>query len=362
MSKRYILSFKKPVIETKWNGKMYWGTLRIQDCFDQLLCEKLGFKKLELFIGGGRIRSDAELLPKDTEIVYFTFPLYRCDTGDILEYLASAPKAKVIWVPDGDRRMWNYKKEEKEEFIKRCNLILDGQWDTWPSAPNFSTVWPEYVSKYMFFPRGAYCPEEWFSDCEFNEEPVMKCLFTGRIGNKYGLRWYLIQKMLEDRELKNIIDCLRHPSLVITEAILDYLKLNFVNEQDIVGKEYVFYLNRYFCSVADGGQPQLLVLKYFEVPATGALLLAERIPGLDKCGFIPDEHYVPIEVEYNPERPASSIVVKSDIAEVIKKVLKNPEKYQEIRKNGMEFVRKNHSINNRFEQFEKLLEELLNAR
>jgi uncharacterized membrane protein YcgQ (UPF0703/DUF1980 family) len=87
-----------------------------------------------------------------------------------------------------------------------------------------------------------------------------------------------------------------------------------------------------------------VLAKYLEIPAVGSLLIANETNDLKKIGFIAGEHYVSI--------------TKENALETIYECLDNPDKYIEIRKNGMGFVRRNHSINNRFEQLKNILNEI----
>jgi hypothetical protein len=78
------------------------------------------------------------------------------------------------------------------------------------------------------------------------------------------------------------------------------------------------------------------------------LLLANEIDDLKKAGFVPYRHYVPI--------------TRADVLVRIDKCLKNPNDYDHIRREGMEFVRKNHSVVNRIERLRKIFDDLMNKR
>ena len=74
--------------------------------------------------------------------------------------------------------------------------------------------------------------------------------------------------------------------------------------------------------------------------------MANETTDLGKAGFISNRHYVPI--------------TKENVYEKITQCLKNPNEYSDIRREGMEFVRKNHSINNRMDFLKSVFEDLLN--
>jgi hypothetical protein len=63
-----------------------------------------------------------------------------------------------------------------------------------------------------------------------------------------------------------------------------------------VGPGYAAALSRYRAAFTDGGVYQYLVAKCFEIPATGALLVADRALGssLRLQGFVDGEHYVSV--------------------------------------------------------------------
>lgn len=88
-----------------------------------------------------------------------------------------------------------------------------------------------------------------------------------------------------------------------------------------------------------------MVVKYFEITATGALLLANEVEDLEKLDFVAFKHTVSI--------------TKDNALLQIDDFLANQKKYRAIRKTGMEFVCQNYSANNRFKQLKKILEDIL---
>lgn len=353
-------------------GMTLWGTQRAYYLFMARMVDKLGFVQ-KPFLAHYGLAKNVEPLPEDTEVIFAIFPFYKYNLLEFLDYLGRNKKAKLIWIPDSDRRMWGKPVPGARAFLKRCDLILDFEWDTWPNTPSFTKVWPAYKHKRVFFPF-YFCPEEWFLNIEFNTQPIMKCLFTGRVGVRYGLRNFLIKRILKNPELKRLVAPLRHPSMehvsrsasLVTdeqdysnEIMANYNALSFIDGGLVRREQYVRTLNQYFCSIASGAWQEILVMKYFEIPASGSLMLAQRIPDLDKAGLVPNQHYVPINVEYDKTRPCSGRVISSNIGLVIKGVLSHPERYEAIRREGMEFVRKHHGLTARFNQFKILLGDLL---
>jgi hypothetical protein len=66
-----------------------------------------------------------------------------------------------------------------------------------------------------------------------------------------------------------------------------------------VGPGYARMLNHHLAAFADGARYHYLVAKFFEIPATGTLLLADRtmVPSLRRLGFAEGEHYLSVTIE-----------------------------------------------------------------
>jgi hypothetical protein len=190
---------------------------------------------------------------------------------------------------------------------------------------SFRKYCPGYIDKMVLSPH-FFAPYERYASLPFNENPKMKCLLSGNLDSRfYPLRDFL------SKNTGSIIDILKWP-----EQRLQSDPTYVLN--DIYAKK----INEYFCAIATTTEPMhYLVMKYFEIPAAGTLLLANETEDLKKVGFRPHEHFVPI--------------TQDNAISQIADCLSNPDKYQKIRKQGMEFVRSNHSIKNRI----KLIKEIL---
>ena len=106
----------------------------------------------------------------------------------------------------------------------------------------------------------------------FNNDPKNKILLTGNINKSY-----LMRKRIHDLKDVHPIDVLDHPG---------YRTLKHL----CIGKQYYNKINQYIASVATCGFPKYnyIVAKYFEIPATGALLFAfvdPIIDDLEQYGF-----------------------------------------------------------------------------
>jgi len=228
---------------------------------------------------------------------------------------------------------WAYelRREGTTKLLQRADLILV------PYYGYFKRMWPQFVEKTIFFPH-FFASHDRYCKLEYNKTPKMKCLLTGNIkSDRYPIRWAVKEAVLNDKEMKNLVDILRHPRHIKTQ--------HWTREEGGEREKYAKTMNEYFCVVTDSSTWDLLLTKYFEIPATGALLLADKPDDGREAGLIPWKHYVPI--------------TKEQVVSQIKDCLKNPEKYEEIRREGMEFVRANHSVNNRFNQIKKILRNTL---
>lgn len=112
-----------------------------------------------------------------------------------------------------------------------------------------------------------------------------------------------------------------------------------------INKSYAETLNKYFCSIATDSIYHYGLAKYFEIPAAGSLLLGVRTPDIDRAGFVPWAHYIPIS--------------EVNMLAQIEAVLIEPHAFSDIRKIGCSYVRHNHSVRNRIRQLQALIEERL---
>ena len=163
---------------------------------------------------------------------------------------------------------------------------------------------------------------------DFNNNPINKILLTG--SNDKNI--YPFRNLV--RKLSN-----KYPIDILPQ--LSYRNANHNN----YGHNYIKYINGYIASIAccANQNTPYIVSKFFEIPASGALLLAYdefvKEP-LNQLGFVDGENYISANYE-----------------NIIDKILfitnpVNKEKVDKIRKNGYEFVWKNHTLLNRIQLIE----------
>ena len=85
-----------------------------------------------------------------------------------------------------------------------------------------------------------------------------------------------------------------------------------------------------------------VVGKYIEIPASGSLLVANYTPDLDVLGFRDGVNYVKVNEE--------------NVEKKLRMIISNPEDFEDIRKNGREFVLDKFGIEKSFSKLVEILE------
>jgi hypothetical protein len=109
------------------------------------------------------------------------------------------------------------------------------------------------------------------------------------------------------------------------------------NSNSNIGRGYAEKINKYRVGFTDCLTFKYMVAKYFEIPATGALLLAEDAvkEPLKELGFVEDVHYVPVSKENLEER------VKQVLDET------NREALDQVRRRAQQLVWERHTTSDR---------------
>jgi len=215
----------------------------------------------------------------------------------------------IIWAGDIHCKGIKSRLKNLDKLFKKCDIIMATYYDM------FVKICPQYISKYKFVPFW-FAPHERYTKLPYNKNPKMVCLQTGAMKlGYYPLRHFIM------RNARNV----------------EYKRA--------VGDAFAKMINSYFCCVNPSGIYNSPVAKCFEIPAAGTLLLTNETSDLQKVGFVANKHYVPIN--------------QKNVLSTITNCLSNPTKYEHIRKEGMNYVHENHSINNRIEMFKTIFKELL---
>jgi hypothetical protein len=159
----------------------------------------------------------------------------------------------------------------------------------------------------------------------YNEDAENAVLLSGAVNHHYPLREQM--KALYDRRA-GAVSYHPHPGYQCT---FDY------ERDERVGAGYARLINRHRAAFTDSPKYGYVVAKYFEIPATGALLLADaaaREP-LERLGFVEGAHYISISARDMEEK----------IAYVIDE--KNHARIDEIRRAGQKLVWERHKTGDR---------------
>jgi len=249
-----------------------------------------------------------------TDVVLMWAVPYHNRPGMIPGLLDLGKKTKLImW--SGDLQCYGNKNclENKLKVFERCDVIIS------QTNEYFIKMYPQYVYKNEIMLH-FFSPHDRYTKLPFNNTPKMKCLLSGsRNKDVYDFREYIVCSTFKHVDYKSPI---------------------------FKGDAYSNLLHSYFCSIATASIFNYVLAKYFEIPATGSLLLAQETQDLKISGLIPYKHYIPI--------------TNDDVFKKIDECIKHPDDYNIIRKAGMEFVRRNHSVVNRVDQLETILDRLFN--
>jgi len=233
------------------------------------------------------------------------------------ESLKIEKKVKVIYLLHGDHQ---YKREHIEQLVNRGDLIVHTY------GERLGREFAELSKKFVFIPQ-CYGPRDVF-ELPWNEKPIMKCLFTGHINEKiYPFRNYIYRRLMEERKAQNLITKMRHPRWESNLNLHPWeIESAFLNG-------YATALNNHFCAIVTASRYHQGVAKYFEIPATGALLLGEDVKDIRMAGLEPNKHFIPIK--------------PTNVVENINEWVSIPNKYNEMRLRTMKHVRANHRLDNR---------------
>jgi len=234
-------------------------------------------------------------------------------------------KSQRVFFAD-DLHWWNRRmREMKLLSFAVSDLILSTYGYCWRK------LYPE-----ISFKRVEWVPHSASSDfmLSYNHEPDNAIFLSGAINEAYPLR----QQMLKLHQAgAYAIKYHRHPGY--------YCGYDYQADARI-GRGFAQMINGCRVGFADSVFPYgYVVAKFFEIPATGALLLAdEAVSGpLAELGFVAGEHYVPVSLKNLEER----------VAYVLDE--KNREELDRVRRNGQQLVHKRHKTSERAKQINELV-------
>jgi hypothetical protein len=215
--------------------------------------------------------------------------------------------------------------------MRRERLVGFGLCETVLST--YAYVWDNFYPEFCRTKKLVWVPHSASPDfmLDYNQSPENSILLSGAINLSYPLRSEL--KLLHERRLYPIAH-LDHPG---------YLRSYDHDESAEVGRGYAENINRHRAGFTDSLVYKYVVAKYFEIPATGALLLADdavRRP-LGALGFTANEHYLPVSKE-NLEERVRYVLDES-----------NHKELDAIRRRGQELIRAKHKTSDRARQIDE---------
>ena len=188
--------------------------------------------------------------------------------------------------------------------------------------------------KCIEFDKSIWFPHAFntFFDVQYNDNPINKILISGSTGRTYHMR----AKFVEEQD-NYPIHVLPHPG---------YKSL----DHSIIGQKYIDEINKYkiaFTCYSNSKLPYI-VSKFFEIPGSGALLLAYVVDikkELEELGFIDMENYISIH--------------KKNFNERLEWLFddKNHDEIERIRRNGFDLIHSQHTYTQRIIKLMNLLKE-----
>jgi len=225
----------------------------------------------------------------------------------------------------------NYKATDLQPVFDRANAVLCTY------GAYMKTNFPEYAGKWRFFPL-YFAPHDRYAQLPLRDGQERKCLFVGHVNpHLYPLRAELMRLLATPGRLADVVVRGIHPRWG------DPVKVPQA-EGPLLNESYARRLNDFACSIATASVYRYGLAKYFEIPAAGCLLLAERTADAYAAGLRAHRHYIPIS--------------QTNLAKQILRCASAPELYRETRDEGTAYVRENHSLRNRMTELTEILEGL----
>ena len=208
-------------------------------------------------------------------------------------------------------------KQEKIKAFSMCDTILS----------TYGYIFDYYYPEFSNTNPVAWIPHSASPDfmVDYNKNPENAIFLSGAVSDHYPLRQQMMD--LFNNEASRIVYH-RHPGY--------HCHYDYENNTNI-GRGYAKTINKYRGAFTDSSKYKYVVAKYFEILATGSLLVADSTVSnaLKEIGLIEEVHYVPVSIE--------------DLKDKIEYVLdeNNHESLDEIRKKGQEQVWEKHKTSDR---------------
>jgi len=251
-----------------------------------------------------------------------------------MKSLYKLPKSQKLIGYFIDLHPWHevFKREEQnkkffeatEKIMERCDRIM------YAYDEAFRNRWSQFVEKAEWFPQFAG-NSDYTRKLPMNNNPRNKCLVSGALGFYYPLREHFLKNG------NGFVEMLKHPGYKI--SISDAVKKGFKLKYNFLNTLY-----QYRCCLSSCAIVKYTLMKHFEIPSVGSLLLSDSCEDMKKLGFVPSVNYVEIK--------------NRNFKETLQAIFSYPKSFDNIRIAGRKFVLENHTEFHRFEQFKRMLEKL----
>lgn len=224
-----------------------------------------------------------------------------------------------------DLHWWNNEmRERKLVGFAICDTVLS----------TYAYLWAEFYPELRNCKKVVWVPHAASPDfmIRYNQHPENSILLSGKINQHYPMRQQM--KQLDDQRSYSIAYH-RHPGY--------HCGYDYRTNQDI-GRGYARKINQYRAGSTDSSKYGYVVAKYFEIPATGALLFADDAvkQPLQELGFRENRHYLPVSLK--------------NLEEQIQFVLdeRNHPHLDDIRRRGQKLVWQRHKTSDRAKQIDEV--------
>jgi len=168
---------------------------------------------------------------------------------------------------------WHYWRTENEAMMTMCGTVL-------ATVPEHVIANYPRVAKQCRIVDFPHCAASAFASVPFNASPEPRVLLASA---PYRF-FYPVRSMMIDA-------CKRHGLPGVQHRHPGYER---VDGEDACGAGYARRIGQYLCATTCGSRFEMLVRKHFEIPATGALLIAHSgtRARLRRYDIVPGDHYL----------------------------------------------------------------------
>lgn len=193
-------------------------------------------------------------------------------------------------------------------------------------------AWNKYYPEFARTKRVVWVPHSASPDfmVPYNPNPENAIFVGGSAGHYYPLREQM--KALHAKDSYSLV-FQPHPGY--------YTGYDYENNPN-VGRQFARRINHYRAAFTDSSIFNYVVAKYFEIPSTGALLVADdSVSGpLTQLGFLENQHYLPVSAKNLEEKVAFVLDER------------NHEELDQVRKRGQQLVWDRHKTIDRARQID----------